>query len=127
MRAVGLPLVLSPAAVNAAAEGAEVLGAGQLLRSTLSLAVVLGLILLCAWLFRRLGGDRLRPSSRLQVLASTALGARERLALVEVDGHRLLLAVAPGQVTMLRDCGQAQKHTPLPDPAGSPGMAEFGP
>lgn len=88
-----------------AAAAPEVLGASQLLRAALSLALVLGMIVLCAWLLRRFGGPRLATSQRLQVLASVPLGQRERLALVDVDGERLLIGVAPGRVELLRDCG----------------------
>lgn len=83
------------------------LGTTQWLRAGLSLLLVLGLIVLSAWLLRRFGGPQLRPSARLKVLGSTALGQRERIALVEVDDQRLLLGVAPGRVSLLRDMGPA--------------------
>lgn len=101
-----LAALLSPAAVAAPAEA---MGAAQLARAALSLGLVLALIVLCAWLLRRFGGPRLRPSQRLQVLASVPLGQRERLALVDVDGQRLLIGVAPGRVDLLRDCGAGEQ------------------
>lgn len=102
MRVPPLPALLALTPAQALAQGQDVLTIDQLLRVTGSLLLVLGLAYLAAWLFRRFGGARLQPSARLRVLASTPLGQRERIALVEVDGQRMVLGVAPGRVTLLQ-------------------------
>ena len=105
-------------AIPAAAAGEDVLGTAALLRGALSLLLVLGLIALCAWLLRRLAGSRLNRSGPLQLLAMLPLSQRERVALVEVDGRRLLLGVAPGQVSLLRDCGESTAPASPSTPPG---------
>lgn len=45
------------------------------------------------WLLERLGGAE-RPRRRLELLERIALGPRQTLALVEVDGQRFLVASA---------------------------------
>ena len=77
---------LGPAAV------AQVLGA---------LAVVLALLGGAAWLLRRLGAGGMRRGGAVRILGGAALGARERLVLVEVGETQLLLGVAPGRVQTL--------------------------
>jgi flagellar protein FliO/FliZ len=79
--------------------------------------LVLGLLFLLLivvggwWLTRRMGGLPLAGSNRaLRVIASTMVGPRERVVLLEVgNGEQLLLGVAPGQVRLLKQLDQ-----PLP-------------
>jgi len=78
------------------------LGAGSLLQVLLGLVVVLALIAGAAWASRRLNRLRLGAAgSGLRVLGGLAVGARERVVLVEVGGTQLLLGVAPGRVQAL--------------------------
>jgi flagellar protein FliO/FliZ len=72
-------------------------GMGQLL---LGLTVVVGLILLLAWLARRVHGAPLQARG-MKVLAALPLGSRERAVLVQVGQEQLLLGVAPGRVSLL--------------------------
>lgn len=67
-----------------------------------ALAIVLLLIIACAWLARRCGfAPRGRANgAQIAVKASYSLGQRERLV-VEIDGQRLLLGVTPGAITRL--------------------------
>jgi flagellar protein FliO/FliZ len=74
---------------------------GGLLRVVLSLALVLGAVVACAWLMRRLRGISGGGSRAIEVLAQASLGARERAVLVRVGGHELLLGVASGSVRTL--------------------------
>ena len=46
------------------------------------------------WLLKRIRGEQ-RPRSRLTVLERVPLGTRQTLALVEADGHKILIAAAP--------------------------------
>lgn len=68
-----------------------------------ALAIVLLLIIACAWLARRCGfAPRGRANgAQIAVKASYSLGQRERLVVVEIDGQRLLLGVTPGAITRL--------------------------
>lgn len=67
----------------------------------LGLGLVLGTILLMAWLLRKvtvLPGQH----QKLKVIAALSLGQRERAVLVQVGEEQLLLGVAQGQVTLLK-------------------------
>lgn len=80
----------------------------------LGLLLVVSLIFALAWAFRRanfvpgqVGGMR--------VVASLALGARERAVLVQCGEKQLLLGVSQGSVTLL-----AQFDEPVIDPQAAP-------
>jgi flagellar protein FliO/FliZ len=75
--------------------------AGGLAQTIFGLAIVLALIWGAAWLLRRLNVGAPSAGSAIRVLASQAIGQRERIVLVEVAGQWLVLGVAPGQVTGL--------------------------
>jgi flagellar protein FliO/FliZ len=88
------------------------LGVGAVLQTVVALVVVIALVFACAWLARRFG---LQPAGRgglIKVVASTSLGGKERVAVVEVGDTWLVLGTAPGNVRLL--------HTM---PAGSAGAA----
>jgi len=74
-------------------------------RVVLSLVIVIGLLALCAWALRR-GMLRLGPfgsRSAIQIETAVALGDRRSLAIVSIEGRRLLLGLAPGSVSHLAD------------------------
>jgi flagellar protein FliO/FliZ len=78
------------------------LGAESLFQTAGGLLLILGLILGGAWLFRRYGNLPMGGKGVVKVLGGASVGARERVVLIEVDGVRLLLGVAPGQVRTLQ-------------------------
>jgi flagellar protein FliO/FliZ len=75
--------------------------AGGLAQTLLGLGVVLALIWGAAWLLRRLNVGAPSAGSAIRVLATQALGQRERIVLVEVADQWLVLGVAPGRVSAL--------------------------
>lgn len=99
-----LPVVASPPPAPPAG--------GGMLQAVLGLVVVVGLIFLLAWAARRIGLQRLTGSGVVKVVSSAALGARERVVVVEVAGTWLVLGVSASQVNTL--------HT-LPAQAGATG------
>jgi flagellar protein FliO/FliZ len=98
---------------------------GGLLRVVLSLALVLGAVVACAWLMRRLRGISGGGSRAIEVLAQASLGARERAVLVRVGGHELLLGVASGSVRTLLVLGDtfAGAADAAAPPAAGPAIA----
>lgn len=67
-----------------------------------ALAMVILLIIACAWLARRCGvAGHARSGAAIVVKGSYSLGQRERLVIVDVEGQRLLLGVTPGAITRL--------------------------
>lgn len=77
------------------------MGLGELGQVAGSLVLVLLLIGGLAWGAQRLRLTKGSAGRHLRVVDALSLGTRERLLLVEVDGERLLLGVAGGQLRRL--------------------------
>ncbi len=94
---------LLPFAVPALAQAgdAPVSAAGSLLQVFIGLVAVLLLIAATAWVAKRFGVARPGASSVLQIVSSAAVGARERVVVVEVGESWLVVGVAPGSVNAL--------------------------
>ncbi|MFK2932117.1 flagellar biosynthetic protein FliO [Dyella agri] len=74
---------------------------GELLRVLLSLVAVVALIFVAGWLSRRLQ-LRSRPGGRrIRCVEAMAVGARDRVLLLDADGKRLLVGVGPGGMRTL--------------------------
>jgi len=71
-----------------------------MLQLVTGLAIVIGLILLLAWVVRRFTGI-VPQQKQMKTLAVLPLGTREKAVLVEVGGEQILLGVAPGRVNFL--------------------------
>ncbi|RJP81643.1 MAG: flagellar biosynthetic protein FliO [Candidatus Zixiibacteriota bacterium] len=111
MRRSGRLLILPPAlalwtaAAAAQAPGDPGLGAASV-KAFFSLLLVLGLILVCAWLAKRylhLSPPAAGRSDTLQVLASRTLGPRRSVHLLEVEGRRFLVGSGEAGVTLIKD------------------------
>ncbi|HIP52750.1 MAG TPA: flagellar biosynthetic protein FliO [Chromatiales bacterium] len=76
-------------------------GAGNMMQTAGGLILVLILIVALAWLFRRVSHLPSGGKGMLRMLGGLSLGARERVVVVEVEGQRLVLGVAPGRVQTL--------------------------
>lgn len=76
-----------------------------------ALGGILLLILLAAWLFRRLGfAPQVRNGKLLNLRASCQVGQRERVVVVEVDNTWLVLGVTAQQVTPLHSLPAPPHH-----------------
>lgn len=91
-------LVLSALPATALAESTEaaVPSVGRLL---FGLLVVLGLLMLCAWLIRR--GGMTGQSGLIKIVSQCAVGTRERIVLVQIGEQQLLIGVTPQQISLL--------------------------
>ncbi|MQU55822.1 flagellar biosynthetic protein FliO [Pseudomonas sp. FSL R10-1339] len=117
---LGLPLSVLAAEPVVATAAAPVAGAsvgGQLTQLVLGLLLVLGLIFALAWLLRRVqqAGPRQGQGQVIELISSRALGARDRLVLVQVGNEQILLGLTPGRITPL--------HV-LKEPVQVPGSAQ---
>lgn len=88
----------------------------QYLQALAGLALVLAAIGGAAWLLRRV--QRLAPSrgSPLSLRGTLAVGPRERVVVVEIEGTWLVLGVAPGRVSAVHTLPKGT--LPPPTPAG---------
>ncbi|OHC23293.1 MAG: flagellar biosynthetic protein FliO [Pseudomonadales bacterium RIFCSPHIGHO2_02_FULL_60_43] len=102
---LGLLLPVAALAAEPAAQAAVPLAGtgmgGQLVQLLLGLLLVIGLIFLLAWLVRRVQQIVPRGGQVIKVLATQALGPRDRLVLVQVGNEQVLLGLTPGTITSL--------------------------
>lgn len=83
------------------AQSDTLIGLATLGKTALALAVVIAIILLCSALLKRVGPGRKGSGQHLRMVASNAVGQRERVVIVDVKGTWLVLGVGGGQVTQL--------------------------
>ncbi|MFC6842141.1 flagellar biosynthetic protein FliO [Xanthomonas theicola] len=102
------------AAKTASGVGSAAPSPPGLFGAVLALLLVLGLILGMAWVLKRLPGGGFRPADGLRVVASLAVGAKERVVVVEVNGEQLLLGVSPGGVRTLHRLPEPLPLAPAP-------------
>ena len=67
----------------------------------IGLLVVVGLIFACAWLVRRMSGLTGMNTGAMKVISVMALGARERIALIDVAGTQILVGITPTAIRTL--------------------------
>lgn len=73
-----------------------------LLQISGALVLIIGLILAAAWIAKRSGFAGKNAGARgLKVTASTSIGPRERVVIVQVEDARLVLGVTPTQINLL--------------------------
>ena len=76
--------------------------AGSIGGAVFSLLLIIGLILALGWLAKRMPGmKRGANAGQLKVVASVALGPRERAVVLDVGGRQLLVGVGQGGVRTL--------------------------
>ena len=115
---VALPFGVLAAEPVATAVAAPVVGTsigGQLTQLVLGLLLVLGVIFALAWLLRRVQQAGPRQGQVIELISTRALGARDRLVLVQVGNEQILLGLTPGRITPL--------HV-LKEPVQVPGTAQ---
>jgi flagellar protein FliO/FliZ len=92
----------------------------QLGQMLFGLLLVIGLIFLLAWLLRRVQRIGPRSTQVIKLLASQALGPRDRLVLVQVGTEQVLLGLSAGRITPLHVL-----KDPVHLPDSEPASAEF--
>ncbi|RBW50039.1 flagellar biosynthetic protein FliO [Marinobacter sp. F3R11] len=127
IKAAGLSL-LFPAMPALAEEASETItgkpgGApdtlGTLLSLGLGLVAVIAVIYGCAWIIRRMNGMTGMNNNAIKVVSVMAIGARERIALIEVGGQQILLGITPSAIRTLQVFEE-----PVVD-AGNPNTGDF--
>lgn len=83
----------------------------QILQVILALVFILGLLLSMAWVARRSGWLPGRTGSKgLKVLGMQNLGTRGSVAIVQVEGARLVLGVTAQQISLLHTLPDSDAH-----------------
>ncbi len=94
------PLLVFPVSALAA-QSAPIQPVAGMLKMFVVLTIVLGMLVLVAWLLKRFSVQQKIPGGAIKVVAGTAVGPRERVVLVEVGETWLVVGVAPGHVSAL--------------------------
>lgn len=96
---------------------------GELVRVVLSLAAIIALIFVAGWFSRRLQARTTPGGRRMRCVETMAVGARDRLMLVEADGKRLLIGMGQGGMRTLH---VYEGVAPAPEASPQPPIAPFG-
>ncbi len=101
------------------AGGDAMLGMAAFGKTALVLVAMVGLILLCGWLLKRFGPGQMAAGQTLKLVASRAVGAKERVVVLELEDTWLVLGVGGGKVTKLHERPAPERPTePSNTPAG---------
>jgi len=111
--ALALPVAAAP----------EINVGGELVRVLLSLLGIVALIFAAGWMSRRLQARATPGGRRMRCVESMAVGARDRLMLIDADGKRLLIGVGQGGMRTLH---VYEGVAPAPEAAPQPPIAPFG-
>jgi len=65
------------------------------------LLFVLMLVIVVAWLLRRVGGVSMAGGGVMNVVGGMSMGARERVVLLQVGEEQILIGVSPGRIQKL--------------------------
>lgn len=65
------------------------------------LSLVLTIIFGLSWLMKKYSFLQPGLNGAISIQAATSLGNRDRLALIEVEGERVLIAISPGRISKL--------------------------
>lgn len=102
-----LPLLLTGLSLPAMAAPPEV----NVSTTLASLLLVIMLILVLAWLLKRLRLPAIQGDSNMKIVKQLTVGQKERILLVQVGEEQLLLGVTQHNISLLNKLDQ-----PLPEP-----------
>ncbi|TWR13704.1 flagellar biosynthetic protein FliO, partial [Xanthomonas vasicola] len=96
---IGLLATVAPVAAKATQVGTQAPSSPSLFGAVFALLLVLALIVGLGWLLKRMPGSGFRSTEGLRVVTSLAVGAKERVVVVEVNGKQLLLGVTANGIS----------------------------
>jgi flagellar protein FliO/FliZ len=105
-----------------AAPAAPTSGAGAVIQMLGALGVVLAALFAVLWLLRRISGGKLAGPAPIRSIGGIAVGSRERVLLLEIGEHWLVVGVAPGSVTGIATLPRGE----LQQDAAHPAAPDFG-
>lgn len=69
----------------------------------LSLGIVIGIILVCVWVLKKVGGNHFSNDASIDVIGNKMIGPKERLMIVRVADKNLLLGITANNITKLQE------------------------
>jgi len=103
-------LTFMPGMANATGP-AGISTAGGAVQIIFGLIMVLGVMMLIAWLFKRYAPGIGQNNSVARIVGGVNVGNRERVLVIEVAGRWLVVGVSPGQVTSIANLEAGQDST----------------
>ena len=73
----------------------------QVFQVGLYLALIVGFILVCGFVLKKLNARTLQAAGAIEIKATMTLGIKEKLVVVEYQGRQILLGVTPGCIAKL--------------------------
>lgn len=73
----------------------------------LSLLLIVGLIMLIAFIVKRFGGLRMMGGRDMKVVAAMPVGTREKVAVIDVKGQQILVGITPHHISHLHTFDEA--------------------
>lgn len=109
---------LIPSLAQAADAAEPGVPSSAFLQAVLGLGLIIGLLLLLAFLARKFLGGKGFGQGGLKLLGGVALGPRERIVLVEAGDQWLVVGIVPGQIRTLHTMpkGETAAETPVTPP-----------
>ncbi|MBI1175045.1 MAG: flagellar biosynthetic protein FliO [Sideroxydans sp.] len=98
---LGFPVLAVAETTRPAYTPPTVLSSGSMLQVIFSLLLVLGAVVLIAWVLKRISQPLQGAGRQLKVISGVAVGQRERVVVVEINDTWLILGVAQGNVRTL--------------------------
>lgn len=83
------------------AQGASPINATGLIDVVVGLAIIVALIFLLAFAFRKFGSTGAGMGGLIKVISAMSLGGRDRIALISIGQKQMLLGISPGRIATL--------------------------
>jgi flagellar protein FliO/FliZ len=112
---LSLPLAAAEPSEPVRAMGQSPLSAVNLLQTLLGLLLVLGCIVVVAWLLKRSNSFQSSANGKMKMIAGLPLGTRERAVLIQIGDEQLLLGVTTHSVNLLH---KLDKPLPVDEVSG---------
>lgn len=110
-----IALLTLPSLSLASGDTTPGVSSGAYLQAVLGLSLIIGLLLLFAFLARKFLGGKGFGEGGLKLLGGVALGPRERIVLVEAGDTWLVIGIVPGQIRTLHTLPRGE----LPENTGA--------
>lgn len=107
------------------ANAAAISPAAGMAQSLIALCIVIAVLFALVWLLRRFNLAGPGSAHGMSVQQGISVGPKERAVVIQVDGRRLLLGVAPGQVTLLKELDAVAPEATVAAPALSAQATAF--
>lgn len=86
---------------QAASETPPGVSSTSFIQAFVGLAVIVALLIGTAWFARKMTGGRGFGQGGMRIIGGVAIGPRERIVLLEVGEHWLVIGIVPGQIRKL--------------------------